>query len=187
MVHGIKLIVGLGNPGNKYSGSRHNVGAWFVETLANQKQQSLRTANKFHGLITKWNYCWLFKPLTYMNESGLALSAVTQFYKLLPQEILVVHDELAFLAGDIRLKKNGGHGGHNGLRNIIQHLGSTHFYRLRIGIAQLGYRDQIIPYVLNPPSKNDQSAILRAIKKGLSIVEKLVIGEFQTAMRDLHS
>ncbi len=105
MVHGIKLIVGLGNPGNKYSRSRHNVGAWFVETLANQKQQSLRTVNKFHGLITKWNYCWLFKPLTYMNESGLALAAVTQFYKLLPQEILVVHDELAFLAGDIRLKK----------------------------------------------------------------------------------
>ncbi|WP_100622547.1 aminoacyl-tRNA hydrolase [Candidatus Coxiella mudrowiae] len=187
MANGIKLIVGLGNPGNEYAGTRHNAGAWFVEALANQKQQSLRKENKFYGLIGKWNRCWLFKPSTYMNESGLALAAVTQFYKLIPQEILVAHDELDFPAGDIRLKENGGHGGHNGLRNIIQHLGTANFYRLRIGIGHLGHRDRVIPYVLTPPSKNDRSAILAAIKKGLSIVEELVIGEFQKAIRDLYS
>ena len=174
----IKLIVGLGNPGSEYVGTRHNVGAWFVETLANKKQKSLCKENKFHGFISKWKYCWLFRSSTYMNESGLAVAAVAQFYKLETQEILVVHDELDFPVGNIRLKENGGHGGHNGLRNIIQHLRTTNFYRLRIGIGHPGYRDLVTPYVLSFPSKNDRSVILAAIEEGLSIIDKLVISGF---------
>ena len=187
MANKIKLIVGLGNPGYEYAGTRHNVGAWFIEVLANRKQHSLHKEKKFNGFIGKWNQCWLFKPSTYMNESGLALTAITQFYKLPPQEILVVHDELDFPAGDIRLKENGGHGGHNGLRNIIQQLGTADFYHLRIGIGHPGHRDWVTPYVLSPPSKNDRNAILSAIEKGLSVVEELVTGEFQKAAHDLHS
>ncbi|WP_264435735.1 aminoacyl-tRNA hydrolase [Coxiella endosymbiont of Dermacentor marginatus] len=187
MGNAIKLIVGLGNPGDEYAKTRHNVGAWFVETLADRKQQLLYKENKFHGVIGKWNYCWLFKSCTYMNESGLAVTAVAQFYKLDPQEILVVHDELDFSVGDIRLKENGGHGGHNGLRNIIQRLGTTNFYRLRIGIGRPKHRNLVSSYVLSLPSKSDRSAILKAIEKGLSVVGELIIGEFQKAISNLYS
>ncbi|MFW0097567.1 MAG: aminoacyl-tRNA hydrolase [Coxiella endosymbiont of Haemaphysalis qinghaiensis] len=187
MANRIKLIVGLRNPGYEYAETRHNVGAWFIEALANRKQQSLYKEDKFHGIMGNWNQCRLFKPSTYMNESGLALTAVTQFYKLLPQEILVAHDELGFPAGDIRLKENGGHGGHNGLRNIIQHLGTADFYRMRIGIGHPGHKNRVTPYVLSPPSKNDRNAILEAIEKGLSVIEELVTGKFQKATNDLHS
>ena len=183
----IKLIVGLGNPTGEYAGTRHNVGAWFVERLANQNQQFLHKENKFHGFIGKWKYCWLLKSSTYMNKSGLAVASVAKFYKLGPQEILVVHDELNFPVGDIRLKENGGHGGHNGLRNIIQHLRTTNFYRLRIGIGHPGHRDLVVPYVLSLPSKNDRSAIFAAIEKGLSVIKELVIGDFKKAINNLHS
>lgn len=183
----IKLIVGLGNPGDEYTNTRHNVGAWFAQALADQENQPLQKENKFYGFLAKLNHCWLLKPSTYMNESGQAVAALARFYKIKPQEILVAHDELDFPAGTIRLKESGGHGGHNGLRNIIQHLGTNNFYRLRIGIGHPGQKDRVTPYVLSPPSKNDQVAILTAIEKGISIVHKLMKGEFQKAMRDLHS
>ncbi|AUJ58560.1 aminoacyl-tRNA hydrolase [Coxiella endosymbiont of Amblyomma americanum] len=171
----IKLIVGLGNPGDRYAKTRHNAGVWFIETLANQKQKLLYKESKLHyGFIGKWNHCWLFKPSTYMNESGLAVASVARFYKLIPKKILIIHDELDFSVGDVRLKKNGGHGGHNGLRSIIQYLGTTDFYRLRIGIGHPKSKDQVISYVLSSPSKEDYSAILMAIKRGISIIEKLV-------------
>lgn len=183
----IKLIVGIGNPGDSYAQTRHNVGVWFIEALANQKHKSLTKENKFHGFVAKWNNCWLLKPTTYMNDSGLAIVAITKFYKLYPQEILVVHDELDFPQGNIRLKENGGHGGHNGLRDIIKRLGTSNFYRLRIGIGHPGNKDLVTSYVLSPPSKNERNAILKAIEKGLSIVEKLLTGDFQKAIHDLHN
>lgn len=187
LANGIRLIVGLRNPGCEYAETRHNVGAWFIEALASQKKQSLHKDNKFCGVMGNWNQCRLFQPSTYMNESGLALTAVAQFYKLLPQDILVVHDELGFPAGSIRLKENGGHGGHNGLRDVIHHLGTADFYRMRIGIGHPGHKDLVTPYVLSPPSNNDRSAILEAIEKGLSVIDELVTGKFQKAVHDLHS
>lgn len=118
MSGGVKLIAGLGNPGDQYARTRHNVGAWFLETLAQQRNQSLAKENKFHGFVAKCNDYWLLKPTTFMNESGQAVAALAHFYKIKPSEILIAHDELDFPAGDIRLKEGGGHGGHNGLRKI---------------------------------------------------------------------
>ncbi|ABS77937.1 aminoacyl-tRNA hydrolase [Coxiella burnetii] len=187
MSGGVKLIAGLGNPGDQYARTRHNVGAWFLETLAQQRNQSLAKENKFHGFVAKCNDYWLLKPTTFMNESGQAVAALARFYKIKPSEILIAHDELDFPAGDIRLKEGGGHGGHNGLRNIIQHLGSSDFYRLRIGINHPGHKDRVTPYVLSPPSENDRIAILAAIEKGLRLIPELVQGDFQKVMRELHS
>lgn len=183
----IKLIAGLGNPGDRYVKVRHNVGAWFVENLACQQNKPLIKEKKFHGLIAKCeNYC-IFKPTTFMNESGQAIAALAHFYKIKPLEVLIVHDELGFYAGTIRLKKGGGPGGHNGLRNIIQHLRSNDFYRLRIGIDHPGHKDHVIPYVLSPPSENDRFAILTAIKNGLRLLSELVQGDFQKVMQELNT
>ncbi|QHG92242.1 aminoacyl-tRNA hydrolase [Coxiella endosymbiont of Amblyomma sculptum] len=179
MKQSIKLIVGLGNPGNEYSGTRHNVGIWFIEILADRERRLLHKKDKLYGLIGKWNHCWLFKPSVYMNQSGLAVAAVVQFYKLNPQKILITHDELDLTVGDIRLKKNGGHGGHNGLRSITQYLGTSDFYRLRVGIGRPEHREQITSYVLGLPSKKDRKAIFMALEKGLDVIEKLLIGKFQ--------
>ncbi|QTS84240.1 aminoacyl-tRNA hydrolase [Coxiella endosymbiont of Amblyomma nuttalli] len=183
----IKLIVGLGNPGNEYADTRHNTGIWFVETLANQVNHTLQKEDKFHGAITKVNHCWLLKPSIYMNENGRAVVALARFYKIKSQEILVVHDELDFPVGVIRLKESGGHGGHNGLRNIVEHLKTGNFYRLRIGIGHPEHKDQVIPYVLSTPSENDRVAILSAIDRGLQIINELMRGTFENAMRNLHS
>lgn len=183
----IKLIVGLGNPGNEYADTRHNVGVWFVEALANRENHSLQKEDKFYGAIAKLNHCWLFKPSIYMNESGGAVAALARFYKIKPQEILVAHDELDLSVGVIRIKASGGHSGHNGLRNIIEHLGTVGFYRLRIGIGHPGYKDRVTPYVLSAPSEDDRSAISAAIDRGLQITNELMQGEFEKAMRNLHS
>lgn len=182
----IRLIVGLGNPGNKYADTRHNVGVLFVEALANRENCSLQKEDKFYGAIAKLNHCWLLRPSIYMNKNGAAVAALTWFYKIKPQEILVVHDELDFPVGVIRLKKSGSHGGHNGLRNIIGHLGTADFYRLRIGIGHPGHKYQVTPYVLSAPSKNDRAAILAAIDRGLQITNVLMQGEFEKANAQLN-
>ena len=186
----IKLIVGLGNPGAEYAKTRHNVGAWFVESLAEQKNQQLRKENKFFGLVAKINIddhpCWLFEPTTYMNESGKAVAAIAKFYKIAPQEILIAHDELDFPAGTTRLKENGGHGGHNGLRDIIQCLGAHDFYRLRIGIGHPGYKDRVTPYVLSEPSRGDKELIVNATDGITRFLPDLIGGEIQKVMRELH-
>ena len=186
MSDGIKLIVGLGNPGAEYANTRHNVGAWFVARLADQAQQTLRKENKFYGLVAKLNRCWLLKPTTFMNESGQAVAALAHFYKIQPQEILIAHDELDFPTGKIRLKEHGGHGGHNGLRNIIQQLGTVDFYRLRIGIGHPGHKDRVTPYVLSEPSKTVRSHLITAIDMGVKIIPDLIDGKFQQAMQELH-
>ena len=190
MAEGIKLIVGLGNPGPEYAKTRHNVGAWFVEKLAEESQQTLRNESKFFGLIARINIsgeaCWLLRPTTYMNESGQAIQALAKFYKIKPEEILVAHDELDFPAGKIRIKESGGHGGHNGLRDTISHLHTNNFYRLRIGIGHPGHKDHVTPYVLGEPSRGDKEFIIAAIDEGLRTVPDLVAGDFQRAMRYLH-
>lgn len=186
----IKLIVGLGNPGTEYAKTRHNVGAWLVKTLAERENQELRKESKFFGLAAKINVadhpCWLVEPTTYMNESGRSVAAIAQFYKITPQEILVAHDELDFPAGTIRLKENGGHGGHNGLRDIIQCLGTPDFYRLRIGIGHPGHKDRVTPYVLSEPSRGDKELIISSLDSAMRYLPELMEGEIQKVMRELH-
>lgn len=181
--------MGLGNPGPKYAKTRHNVGAWLVEELANQNHLSLRTEPKFSGQVacldSKDQFCWLLIPNTFMNESGRSVQAVAKFYKISAEEILVAHDELDFPAGTIRLKVGGGHGGHNGLRDIIQCLGNP-FYRLRIGINHPGHRDLVTPYVLGEPSNQDRNKITQAIEEVLPIIPDLLAGEIDRAFRNLH-
>lgn len=187
----IKLIVGLGNPGPQYAATRHNVGAWLVEELARQFHTPLRLDNKFLGSYGKSRIadqeCWLLIPTTFMNLSGQSVKALASYYKIAPEEILVVHDELDFPAGDIRFKQDGGHGGHNGLRDIINHLQSKNFHRLRIGIDHPGNRDEVASYVLKPPRSNEESAIRTAIDEALRVLPTFVTGDQQKAIRELHS
>ena len=147
---GFRLLVGLGNPGSEYENTRHNAGAQWIEALARMSQCSLRTEKKFFGQFGKvfigGQECYLLIPTTYMNLSGKAVQAVCQFYKISPQEVLVVHDELDIAPGTVKLKKSGGHGGHNGLKDIISKLGNNRdFGRVRIGIGHPGHASQVFP------------------------------------------
>lgn len=189
MAH-IKLIVGLGNPGPEYTETRHNVGAWFVEKIAHAHHETLRLENKFHGLIgalkINTTKCFLLLPTTYMNDSGIAVLAAAQFYKIAPEEILIAHDELDFPSGQIRLKFNGGHGGHNGLRDIIQRLHSHHFLRLRIGIGHPGHKDKVTPYVLGKPSTEERKRIQESLENSMAVLPNMMKGDIDEAMRELH-
>jgi PTH1 family peptidyl-tRNA hydrolase len=188
---GIQLIVGLANPGKQYADTRHNVGAWFLKELARQSHVTLNPESKFHGLAANCNVgsrsCRLLEPTTYMNESGRAVRAMAQFYKIEPENILIVHDELDFDAGIARIKKGGGHGGHNGLRDIIACLGTPDFYRMRIGIGHPGDRSKVTGYVLGEPSQSEKNKILASIDDGLRVVDDVLEGDFEKAMRYLHN
>lgn len=188
---GIRLIVGLGNPGTQYEKTRHNVGAWFVDILAKQSGAKFSLESKLKSQIAKVMIdhvpCWLCKPTTYMNESGRSVGALARFYKINPENILVVHDELDFEPGIVRLKEGGGHGGHNGLRDIISHLGSRDFYRLRIGIGHPGHKDGVSGYVLRAPGSADRVDIVRSIDEAERVLPDLMAGEFQSAFHRLHS
>ncbi len=187
----IRLIVGLGNPGPEYAATRHNAGAWFAERLAKQWQLALRFENKFQGQLAAYTSAehkvLVLIPSTFMNLSGQAVRAITQFYQIPPTSILVAHDELDFPPGVVRLKRGGGHGGHNGLRDIMHHLHTDNFYRLRLGIGHPGDRSQVHDYVLNKPSKQDYTLILEAIDQALSIIPELLIGVIEKAMQKLHT
>lgn len=187
----IKLIVGLGNPGPTYEKTRHNAGVWFIEYLAGTHHSTFKTEKHFHSLITSTHIgsktCQLAYPTTFMNHSGRAVQAISHFYQYKPEEILVVHDELDLPAGIARLKLGGGHGGHNGLRDIIKALGSNQFYRLRVGIGHPGSKEQVLNYVLGTPSKTDREAIDTAIAEASQVIEQIVSGEAQKAMTELHS
>lgn len=191
MTSAVKLIVGLGNPGPEYAKTRHNAGAWFVETLAERFSIALRPESKFHGLFAKavidQQSCLVLIPTTYMNESGRSVQACAQFYKVSPEDILVAHDELDFQPGTVRLKSNGGHGGHNGLRDIIDKLGAPTFQRIRIGIGHPGDKSRVLSYVLKPPSLADKQKIDQSIDEGLQVVPELLRGDLQKAFRALHS
>jgi PTH1 family peptidyl-tRNA hydrolase len=187
----IRLIVGLGNPGEKYAATRHNAGAWFVERLADAHQVKLKLEPKFHGQIgavqITGQRVWLLLPTTFMNASGQSVRAFCQFYQIPPEAILVAHDELDFSPGVVRIKQEGGHGGHNGLRDIIAHLHTDHFSRLRIGIGHPGHRDQVLDYVLNNPSKKDYEEISQSFQQVIEVLPDLVEGDVQKAIRQLHS
>jgi len=188
---GIKLIVGLGNPGQQYRFTRHNAGAMFLETLCDDYQGELKAENKFFGLSGRIDIngedIRLLFPSTYMNNSGQAVAAIASYFKIEPLDILVAYDELDLPVGTTRLKKGGGHGGHNGLRDIIKALGSQDFNRLRIGIGHPGEASKVSNYVLSEPSKADADQIRADIDKSIAILPLLVKGEFQEAMLKLHT
>lgn len=181
----IQAIIGLGNPGAQYAHTRHNVGFWLVDRLAQQQQLTFKTDSKLHGQLAK-AHCWLFKPTTYMNESGKAVQAFVHFYRLTPAQLLVVHDDLDLPVGTARLKIGGGHGGHNGLKDIFQQLGND-FNRLRLGIGHPGDKNHVSNYVLKNPSADDQLAILQAIDRALAVLPLLLNGDMAKAMHQLHT
>lgn len=187
----IKLIVGLGNPGQEYEHTRHNAGFWLLDELAWQWKTVFKSEKKFHGQTARVNLptgeVWLLKPDTYMNQSGLAVAALAQFYKIKPEEILVVHDELDISCGRIRYKQGGGNGGHNGLKDIQAKLGSANFYRLRLGIDHPGDRNLVVAYVLNKPSAEDRELIDQAIQQSCQAMPLILAGEKEQAVRLLHS
>jgi PTH1 family peptidyl-tRNA hydrolase len=187
----IKLIVGLGNPGQEYESTRHNAGFWWVDEFARRHATQFRVESKFHGLVARMQAqgrdIWLLKPQTFMNASGRAVVALALFYKILPDQILVVHDELDLPPGAARLKLGGGHGGHNGLKDIIAHLGVREFWRLRIGIGHPGERSEVVNYVLKPPRKEEQPLIDEALQRAHEVAPLIVEGKLQPAMLKLHS
>lgn len=187
----MKLIVGLGNPSKEYEQTRHNAGFWFIDELAWQWKVSLKEDKKYFGEVARVSRAegdvWLLKPLTFMNLSGKAVGALAQFYKIKPEEILVVHDELDIPCGRIRLKRGGGNGGHNGLKDIQAKLGTADFYRLRLGIDHPGDKALVSAYVLNKPSAEDKQKIEEAIGKSLQGLPLIMEGKWEEATRFLHS
>lgn len=187
----LNLLVGLGNPGPEYAATRHNVGVWFLEAVAKHYGVAWRQENKFSGKVGQiqlnHSTCWLLQPTTFMNHSGQSVAAFTHFYKLAPESVLVAHDELSFPAGVIRFKEGGGHGGHNGLRDIIACLNSMEFKRLRIGIDHPGDRNKVTDYVLSKPNHSDHVLIEQAIGHALSALPDLLLGNFQSAFQYLHN
>lgn len=188
---GIRLIVGLGNPGGQYEDTRHNAGFWFVDLLACQHGGQFRTESRFFGEACRIRIggaeCWLLKPTTFMNRSGQSVSSLARYYKISPEQILVAHDELDLAAGAVRLKQGGGHAGHNGLRDIMSALGGGGFWRLRIGIDHPGDRDRVVDYVLSRPSRSDADAIQAAIDDADTVLPQLFDGEYQKVMNRLHA
>lgn len=187
----IKLIVGLGNPGREYAETRHNAGFWWIDALARTEGATLRSDAKFHGLVARIGRpagdIWLLEPETFMNASGRSVAAIARFYKVAPEEILVVHDELDLPPGTARIKKGGGHGGHNGLRDIGAHLGTNDYWRLRLGIGHPGDRNQVVKFVLQPPTQQEAILIEDAMARSLALFPLLATGEFPAAMHKLHT
>ncbi len=187
----IKLIVGLGNPGREYEATRHNAGFWWVDELVRAHSASFRADSKFHGLVARatlhGHEVHLLKPQTFMNVSGRSVGAVAQFYKIVPEQILVVHDELDLPPGSAKLKLGGGHGGHNGLKDIIAHLGTKEFWRLRVGIGHPGDRAEVVNYVLNAPRKEEQALIEEAMQRAQDVAPLIIEGKLEAAMLKLHS
>lgn len=187
----IKLIVGLGNPTAEYEHTRHNAGFWFIDELAWQWKAQLKSEKKFHGDIARvaqpQGDVWLLKPDTYMNLSGKAVAALAQFYKIQPEEILVVHDELDIPCGQIRYKLGGGNGGHNGLKDIQAKLGTPNFYRLRLGIGHPGDRNLVVGFVLSKPPASERQLIDNAIAKSLQAMPDIMAGDLEKTVRHLHS
>jgi PTH1 family peptidyl-tRNA hydrolase len=188
---GLRLIVGLGNPGAEYLRTRHNAGFWFIDALARREGARFGNETKLHGETAKVNLegqpIWLLKPNTFVNKSGIAVASALRYWKIEAEEMLVAHDELDLPPGAARLKFDGGHGGQNGLRDIFAHLGHGAFHRLRLGIGHPGDRDRVTSWVLGRPGVADENAILEAVGASLDVLPQVVRGEFNAAMKILHT
>lgn len=184
------VLAGLGNPGPRYEKTRHNAGFWFLDQVARRFHLSFRGESKFHGEYAKGPIHGaeqlLIKPTTFMNRSGQSVSALCKFFKLPPENVLVIHDELDLPAGQMKFKTGGGHGGHNGLRDIHSHLGSPNYHRLRIGIGHPGQASQVADYVLKAPGGDDRIAIERAIDVALDALPLILDGEFARATNQIN-
>lgn len=183
-----RLIVGLGNPGQEYVDTRHNAGFWLAERLADRLGIQLAREARFHGFVatSRKPALWILEPQTFMNRSGQAVSALARFYRILPQEILVLHDELDLPPGALRLKFGGGLGGHNGLKDITAHLGTQDFWRLRIGVGHPGDRNEVVNYVLKPARKEEQAEIDAALDRVELNRDILFSGDYPAAMQKLN-
>lgn len=185
------MIVGLANPGKAYADTRHNAGSWLVEDIAQSADVILRFAAKCHGLYglakLQGENCHLLIPATFMNESGKAVRSLMHYHKLQSTALLVAHDDIDLPVGTIKLKFEGGDGGHNGLKDIIRHLHTKAFYRLRIGVGRPHQSDDVVDYVLHPPSKADRQKINTSLQDVIDVLPLIIQGEMQKAMLKLHT
>ena len=189
----IKLIVGLGNPGLEYAKTRHNAGFWLVDAIANDLKSSFTAEKAFFGMVAKTRIAndqiFLAKPQTFMNRSGQCVGSLARFYKLVPENILVLHDELDLMPGQVKVKQGGGHAGHNGLRDIEAVLGRANFWRLRLGIGHprtLSLTQEVADFVLHAPRREDQEAIDACVTRCRAVIPLFLVGDFGKATGQLH-
>jgi peptidyl-tRNA hydrolase, PTH1 family len=187
----IKLFVGLGNPGPEYEGTRHNAGFWWIDALAEAWKATLVPDRSYHGQVARVNLngetLWLLKPQTFMNLSGKSVAALARFFKIQPHEILVAHDELDIVPGQVKLKLGGSHAGHNGLRDIHGQLGTDDYWRLRLGIGHPGVKSEVIHWVLKKPSPEHREAIEECIARTMKAVPALLAGDMEKATMLIHT
>ena len=187
----IRLLVGLGNPGPAYVATRHNAGFWFIDEVARKLGATLVPERSYFGLVARVNRpdgpIWLLEPMTFMNLSGKSVAALARFFKIAPEEILVAHDELDVLPGNAKMKIGGGHGGHNGLKDINAQLGSTDYWRLRLGIGHPGVKAEVVDYVLRKPPAEQREAIEKSIAQSLGALDLLLAGEMDKALAKVHA
>ena len=187
----IKLLVGLGNPGTEYEATRHNAGFWWIDTVACDLKVSLQPDRAYHGLLArtsvKGEAVWLLEPQTFMNLSGKSVGALARFFKIQPQEILVVHDELDITPGEAKLKLGGSHAGHNGLRDIHAQLGTDQYWRLRIGIGHPGVKSEVANWVLKKPAPDQRTAIEDCITRTSLALPHLLAGDMVKATQLIHT
>ena len=191
MPSALKLIVGLGNPGPEHLMTRHNAGFWFADVLAAKYSLSFRSESRFNSevcrLSTAGHDSYLCKPMTFMNRSGQPVQAIAGFYKIALNEILVVHDEIDLEAGVVRFKQGGGHGGHNGLRDIIEKMGGNEFNRLRIGVGHPGNSSEVVNYVLERAPAAEEDLIMQGISDVMEMIPQILSGDFQMVMHKIHT
>ena len=187
----IKLFVGLGNPGPEYDATRHNAGFWFIDALARELKIALVPEKSYFGLAARCMVAgqavWLLQPQTFMNASGKSVAALAKFFKILPSEILVVHDELDIVPGQAKLKLGGSHAGHNGLRDIHAQLGTDQYWRLRVGIGHPGVKSEVIHWVLKKPSPEHRALINETLMRGAIALPHFLTGEMDKAMLVVHT
>jgi peptidyl-tRNA hydrolase, PTH1 family len=187
----VKMIVGLGNPGPEYLMTRHNAGFWFVDALARKLSLSFSQDKKSQSELCRYQSgsidCWICKPQTYMNDSGTTVQALSSYYKIPMDQVMVVHDEIDLMPGTTRLKKGGGHGGHNGLRDIIQRTGNKEFLRLRIGVGHPGSKDKVVPYVLGRANSDDEDKIIESFALVLEKSEQFFKNNLNKLMTELNN
>ena len=185
-----QLLIGLGNPGARYEATRHNAGAWLIERVARRYASGFKSSPRCFGAVADAKVggtrVRLFRPDTFMNHSGRAVAAVAGFYKVPAERILIAHDEIDLPAGAVRLKRGGGHGGHNGLRDVVPCLGGAGFSRIRIGVGHPGSRERVIGHVLDRPPPAERAAIDQAIERVMEDVERIVGGDLEGVMNTLH-
>jgi peptidyl-tRNA hydrolase, PTH1 family len=187
----IKLFVGLGNPGPEYEATRHNAGFWWIDALARELKATLVPDRSYYGLVARVNVqgqsVWLLEPQTFMNVSGKSVAALARFFKIQPEEILVAHDELDIVPGQVKLKRGGSHAGHNGLRDIHAQLGSADYWRLRIGVGHPGVKAEVVNWVLKKPSPEHRNLIEDSIAHSLKAYPAMLAGDMDKATLQVHT